>query len=241
MYTIEVDYSVYRKLILLRDTEDVSFNEIINNLLNKQDNKNRTHQDSRQTKRPFITKKTYFPHGTRFTGATNGQKFETVVDNGCLLFNGKQFHSFSSAGVAACGHSVNGWSFWNYLEDISDDEANRLTIKTQKNHTNTSTDTPKVIWTKTSESNKAQLIIPASRFRNVNIYQDIGRQPCEEDPFFKRIERKINSELEEIFQYSDKGMGFCHTLWAEKAKTILRRYGFIWYSPAEINPHIIYD
>lgn len=36
-------------------------------------------------------------------------------------------------------------------------------------------------------------------------------------------------------------MGSCHELWYLQKNILLEKYGITWYSPAEVNPHTIYD
>lgn len=49
------------------------------------------------------------------------------------------------------------------------------------------------------------------------------------------IERKIRTEIGEC-----RYMGYCHKYWSTKKK-MLKEYGIIWKSPAELNPSVIFD
>ena len=61
-----------------------------------------------------------------------------------------------------------------------------------------------------------------------------------QDNIPKEIMAEVEKELEEMFAEYPKGLGFCHVYWAHKKKLLARR-GYAWLSPAELNPHIIYD
>jgi len=52
-----------------------------------------------------------------------------------------------------------------------------------------------------------------------------------------KLERKIKQELKDY----PRGMGFCHHYWKVKKEILKKDYGIEWKSPAELNPHILYD
>ena len=69
------------------------------------------------------------------------------------------------------------------------------------------------------------------------------RDPIEETQEFKNALVKIQSELDELNKELDErgmNMGSCHIYWARKKK-LLKELGIDWKTPAECNPHIIFD
>jgi len=36
-------------------------------------------------------------------------------------------------------------------------------------------------------------------------------------------------------------IGTCHRIWAHKQRILKEKYGMTWYTPTEVNPHIIFD
>lgn len=71
----------------------------------------------------------------------------------------------------------------------------------------------------------------------------MGRDPIEATKEFKDALEKIQPQLDLINQRleeEDYGMGRCHIYW-EKKKELLKRQGIDWHTPAECNPHIIFD
>ena len=54
----------------------------------------------------------------------------------------------------------------------------------------------------------------------------------------------IEKELEELIEKEiGKGgyLGFCHLYWKTKKRILKEKYNIDWKSPAELNPHILYD
>jgi hypothetical protein len=50
-------------------------------------------------------------------------------------------------------------------------------------------------------------------------------------------ERETKQQLAEEV----RGLGFCHRFWRMKQQILKEKYGINWKTPAEMNPHIIYD
>ena len=57
--------------------------------------------------------------------------------------------------------------------------------------------------------------------------------------YIKAAEVEAEAELEHSEQKGQ--MGFCHLLWATQKRILKERYGIDWRTPAEDNPHIMYD
>ena len=113
MYSIEIDFDVYKDLTNLRDSEDVTYNDVIRELLGL--NKSNIKQDSESSvthQQYWVTKGVSFPVGTEFRAKYKGQTFSARVEAEGLLFDGRNFDTPSSAAIAITNNSVNGWKFW---------------------------------------------------------------------------------------------------------------------------------
>jgi len=111
--TIEIDFDVYKKLTLLRDTESVTYNDVLRQILNLEPSKtNLSINKSASNQGSWTTKGVTFPPGTEFRATYKGQMIYGRVEAGSLNVNGKQYDSPSSAAVAITGNAVNGWIFW---------------------------------------------------------------------------------------------------------------------------------
>ncbi len=118
MVAINVDFEVFKELTALRESESVSENDVIRNLLGlgKTNSKNNHKTEKVENNGiPWVCKGVTFPHGTKFKAIYKGQSYAAHVDNGALLLNGKRFTSPSSAAVSITGNPVNGWMFWECL------------------------------------------------------------------------------------------------------------------------------
>lgn len=71
----------------------------------------------------------------------------------------------------------------------------------------------------------------------------IKRDPVESDPRYKSIFKNIDAEVEQTLQdHPQRGsMGFVHLVWDTKKRILKQKYNIDWLSPAEMNPHILFD
>lgn len=67
------------------------------------------------------------------------------------------------------------------------------------------------------------------------------RDPIEDDPKFKEILAKAEAEAEEELKDERRGMGFCHLFWHTKKRILKEKYNVKWKSPADLNPHVMFD
>ena len=74
-------------------------------------------------------------------------------------------------------------------------------------------------------------------------YGLMNRDPVENDPAYREIFARIDSEVEEILaDHPNKGrLGFVHTVWHTKQKRLKEVYGIDWKTPSELNPNVHYD
>lgn len=57
----------------------------------------------------------------------------------------------------------------------------------------------------------------------------------------EKIQKELQSKIENELKDEKKQLGFCHTYWATKKRILKEDYGITWYSPAEENPLVSYD
>lgn len=109
MNTIEVDFDVYKALTLRRENEEVSFNDVLRDLLKLGAKPKSAYSGAAGD---WVTKGVHFPAGTEFRATYKGKEHTGRVEGGALIVDGKRFGSPSAAAVAITKNPVNGWSFW---------------------------------------------------------------------------------------------------------------------------------
>lgn len=113
MRTIEVDFDVYKALLLRRSSEDVTENDVLRDLLRLPPKKPGAASGPPSVSADtWITKGVRFPQGTEFRAHYKGQTHLARVQSGALMLDGKSYHSPSAAAVSITGSPVNGWRFW---------------------------------------------------------------------------------------------------------------------------------
>ena len=113
MNTIEIDFDVFKKLTALRTSENVSYNDVLREVLSLSSaRKTIPSQEVSPNSGSWTTKGVMFPGGTEFPATYKGETINGRVESGALVVNGKRFDSPSAAAVAVTGNPVNGWIFW---------------------------------------------------------------------------------------------------------------------------------
>ena len=129
MHTIEIDFEVFKQLTMMRDTEEVTYNDVVRKLLNLSPSREvesaivaaahhtepvRQVLQQRTLEGPgaWVVKNIIFPSGTEFRASHKGKTILGRVELGALVVDGKRYESPSSAASAITGTSVNGWIFW---------------------------------------------------------------------------------------------------------------------------------
>ena len=125
--TIEIDFDVFKKLTVMRETEAVTYNDVLRRVLHLGvPSKAPTDQVPPEDKRlselqgAWVTKNVPFPHGTEFRATHKGRIHYGKVEGGALVVDGKSYDSPSAAAVAITGTSVNGWVFWECRKSRDD-------------------------------------------------------------------------------------------------------------------------
>ena len=112
MRTIEVDFDVYKAIMLRRPSEDVTENDVLRKLLDLPTKKAQNAAPAGPAPGDWITKGVRFPAGTEFRVRYKGQTHLARVEGGALVHNGKRFDSPSAAAMSIADSAVNGWRFW---------------------------------------------------------------------------------------------------------------------------------
>ena len=114
MKSIDIDFEVWKELTKQRSSEEVTYNDVLRNLLNLKGivKKTVTLRSSISKQYDWATKGVYFPDGTEFRANYRGQMYYGKVEKGRLVVNGNRFNSPSAAAMSITGNSVNGWTFW---------------------------------------------------------------------------------------------------------------------------------
>ena len=110
MHQVEIDFEVFKALTNLRPSEDVTYNDVIRDLL-KLPRATKANPPKSQAK-PWIVDHTSFPPGSEFKADYKGKTFVGAVKDGKFEVEGSKFSTPSAAAVKLTGTNVNGWRFW---------------------------------------------------------------------------------------------------------------------------------
>lgn len=113
MHTIDVDFEVFKQLTVRRATEDVSYNDVIRELLGFGKAEPRTEEKAAiVSEDDWVVKGVRFPATTEFRARHKGRPVTARVEGGALALNGKPYPTPSAAAFSITGNRVNGWLFW---------------------------------------------------------------------------------------------------------------------------------
>jgi hypothetical protein len=113
MATIEIDFEVFKALTALRQSEAITCNDVIRDLLGL-GGESKDQVTSTEAPRPMgcTFQGVHFPEGTEFRVIYKGQLYSARIESGAWMQNGRPYYSPSEAAVAITGGGVNGWRFW---------------------------------------------------------------------------------------------------------------------------------
>lgn len=118
MQSIQIDFDVFKALTLRRETEAVTYNDVLRALLGLPASPTQTVPGATAPPEPrwsgggWTVKGVRFPVGTEFRAQYKGATHTGQVVDGALVVGGRQFDSPSAAAVSITGSAVNGWVFW---------------------------------------------------------------------------------------------------------------------------------
>jgi hypothetical protein len=109
---IDIDFEVFKELTTRRPTEEVTYNDVIRDLLKLQPAKQNAKAATNGSK-PWVVSDTTFPPGSEFMADYKGKSYSGVVKDGKLeLSDGHKFSTPSAAAMHITRTNVNGWRFW---------------------------------------------------------------------------------------------------------------------------------
>jgi hypothetical protein len=111
MTAIDVDFEVYKALTLRRETEAMTYNDVIRDLLKLGNEKTAI---PTEPAKGATYKGVFFPDGTLFEANYKGRRYTGRIRDGAWFddLDGKIRTSPSHAVNKLTGTSVNGWRFW---------------------------------------------------------------------------------------------------------------------------------
>ena len=111
MPQIDIDFEVFKDLTSRRASEDVTYNDVVRNLLKLSKLSNPAGSTANGS-RPWVVSDTSFPAGSDFMADYKGKTYSGLVKEGKLqLSDGRIFSTPSAAAVHVTGSNVNGWRF----------------------------------------------------------------------------------------------------------------------------------
>ena len=112
MQTIDVDFDVYKALMLRRPSEDVTENDVLRELLGLPPSSKSIPAANAPAPGDWVSKGVRFPAGTEFRANYKSQTYLGRVEGGALVLNGERFDTPSAAAMSITKNPVNGWTFW---------------------------------------------------------------------------------------------------------------------------------
>ncbi len=111
MQSIEIDFEVFKELTVLRETEAVTYNDVLRRLLSLND-AGADGEGVATGVEAWVSKGVSFPVGTQFRVRYKGELHYAEVEKNGLVVNGNLAQSPSDAAIQITGNNVNGWRFW---------------------------------------------------------------------------------------------------------------------------------
>jgi len=113
MHTIDVDFEVFKQLTIRRATEQVTYNDVVRELLGLKPAATAVARVVNGVQaEDWVAKGVRFPAGTEFRATYKGKVLTACVEGGALVLNGQRYDSPSPAAMSVTNSAVNGWRFW---------------------------------------------------------------------------------------------------------------------------------
>ena len=113
MHTIDVDFEVFKQLTIRRATEQVTYNDVVRELLGLKPAAAAVAKAANGlSAEDWVAKGVRFPAGTEFRANYKGKVHTARVEGGALVLNGQRYDSPSPAALSVTDSAVNGWRFW---------------------------------------------------------------------------------------------------------------------------------
>jgi hypothetical protein len=112
MPQIDIDFEVFKELTNRRPSEDVTYNDVLRDLLKIPAPSKLAKQAANRSK-PWVVSDTSFPAGSEFMADYKGKTYSGLVKDGKLqLSDGHKFSTPSAAAMHVTTTNANGWRFW---------------------------------------------------------------------------------------------------------------------------------
>ena len=119
MPQIEISFQTFKNLTSLRASEEITYDDVIDEMIELTRNLPRAHKPPKSAKQPTVKDKpwrvsnTSFPSGSEFLADYKGKSYSGIVAGGCLeTSDGSKFTTPSAAAIHITGSNTNGWRFW---------------------------------------------------------------------------------------------------------------------------------
>ncbi len=112
MPSIEIDFEVYKALTARRQSEEVTENDVLRQLLHLPQKANGGRPPDIPGPDDWIIKGVCLQAGSELRATYKGETHLARVTDGVLLLSGKRYNSPSAAAMSITHHPVNGWLFW---------------------------------------------------------------------------------------------------------------------------------
>lgn len=112
MPTIDVDFDVYKAILLKRPVESITENDVLRQLLGLSSKISSPVPPPATASGSWTCKGVTFPAGTLFRAFYKGEEYEAKVEDGALVLAGERYDSPSPAAASITKTSINGWDFW---------------------------------------------------------------------------------------------------------------------------------
>lgn len=112
MPSIEVDFDVFKALMAMRPSEEVTENDVLRGMFHLSPKTSASAPSDGQAPGDWVAKGVRFPLGTEFRAKYKGETYLARVEGGALVLNGEAFDSPSKAAMVITKSPVNGWVFW---------------------------------------------------------------------------------------------------------------------------------
>ena len=118
MRQIWVDFDVYKSIGQLMTSWKDTPNDALRRLFKLGDSKKEEAANVPQTV-GFYASRTFIPSGLRLRKILKGITHEAVTVEDGIRFKSELYQTPSAAAGAAAGTNVNGWFFWDYLDEAT--------------------------------------------------------------------------------------------------------------------------
>lgn len=109
MVALDVDFDVFKALTNRRATEDVTYNDVLRELLELGA---KAPPSATQNSGGWSWKGVTLPNGTELKASHQGKLCAAKIENSKWMQDGNTYASPSAAAFAITNYGINGWLFW---------------------------------------------------------------------------------------------------------------------------------